>query len=221
MWQSRRFVVDHRSAIRQFVQSKETTPELTQNILGRLLDRERASAQRSNRHLILVFLSALAFELLNRNLVGEFSLGGIKLAGLSFIRTLIPVFMGYAYAVAFFSWLSIVVQRRVLHQYMEVAFPGLYQSRLWDFLESSTSPLTEDIPESFVDRGTSRALDVAMGIQVLLFIIGPIVFIAYAYVQLFKQQGAGALPLWICLGVNLVLFAAGAILLMKSITLEE
>src|SRR5687767_757561 len=81
--------------IDQFLTSDETTAEFARELLWRVCDIVTDVNRVARRKAVVMMSLLIVFELLNRGLINEASLGGIRLAQLDFLRTLVPLAVGY------------------------------------------------------------------------------------------------------------------------------
>ena len=145
----------------------------------------------------LLLSLAIVCELLNQVTVSEFSIFGVKLTNLILVRKLIPVAIAYL----FNSHSSLLALRRLLLECLfhsvQAAQPQIFHNGLWSFLNP---PSTFEIQSIFVARA-NRLLKRAMSNLSLLLMIavafGPILYLIYAYLQLFYSFGLADLLLWL------------------------
>lgn len=214
-----RVTFGYRARAKAFVESPRVDAEFLQHFYWRLVDRQELILRRSRKHFVAIGASALIFELLNRNLIGELAVSGIKLSGLSFLHLLLPAVIAYCYLVAFHGWVGYQILRGIAEDFIAVAFPGFRASGLAAALAPSSNVVSEEVPYALVPPRARKALVVADGMQVVVFVVGPVVFLVYAYIQLFGREGFGDSGLWIALGLTVALVVGSWIYMLKSFNL--
>lgn len=139
------------------------------------------------RNVLLMLVMAAVFELINRNEVGGFSFAGVEVRNLSVVQIVIPVIVGFLYMetwelVALFQYYE-----RIHFRVQSWMFPHLRRTSLARVL----------VPMPFGGKApywrlgnrsvTSRVAGVADLIRVIVLMLTPAVFLAYAFVQTFSH----------------------------------
>jgi hypothetical protein len=165
-------------------------PELARDLLGRILDDAVRLNSRIIREITTMVALAVAFELLNRNLVGEASAFGFKAAKLGFLRYWVPIAIGFL----LFRICSIIRDRNFTLDVAEAicaqTYPELTRSGLLSvitpgiWISTASNP-----PEALIERKAFvyRQLTASVEFAVTFFII-PFGFTGYAIIQLFRQS---------------------------------
>jgi hypothetical protein len=207
--------------VQKFLKAEETTPELVRETFWRIVDIAKEILKAQRRTAILLISFAFIFELLNRSLVNEASLLGIKLSRIEFLATLTPVAISYSY-------LRFTALARDLQAYLNVLYRitndklrGLYDSDLDRMITYVGGPTIAALPRAYAPH--YRRIGVwASVLELSLYNLLPITFIAYAFWQLFSARGAEDLLVWMSLLASaLFLAAAFGFAAMSFRTLSE
>lgn len=209
-------------AIQSFKDQAIDSPELAREAFWRLLDNIKASHNRVKRSFALTAFFALAFELLNRGLVSEASVGGVKLVKLEPLKFVVPIAIGFL----FFNAMSAIRDRNVVSslygRVSEAVYPDLHESGI-DAALAPAGLLTSIFPDVYVsDRTRGLAAAFSTFEHVAVAILLPVGFFIYTTVQLFSQSGVASLGAWVSAVLTAILIAAGlAIMLIMQGEMEE
>jgi hypothetical protein len=204
-------------AIGSLKNQSRKSPELAREAFWRLLDRIKEYHDRVKRSLALMILFALAFELLNRGLISEASVAGIKLTELESLRLAIPVAIGYV----FFSAMSAIRDRLVVTSAYARASQALYPDFHESAIDAVLAPaglITSIFPWVYVPDRTRTLGGIFSVIEhFTVELILPVGFFVYAVTQLFSQGGVASLGVWVSTILTAILIAAGlAVVLLAS-----
>ncbi|MET8121383.1 hypothetical protein [Micromonospora sp. NPDC005291] len=191
--------------VRQFLDSEEATPEFLRECLWRIVDILRDLAMSQRRAVVGILSLMLVFELLNRSLVNEASLVGVKLARLDFLQTPIPAAACYLFLRSTAVAKDRDIYTSVYYAIVGQRFPGLYASQIDRLFTTSRGLTFSSVPKRYYMRGDHIwpfALPVAEGRVTVL--ITP-AFSFYAYWQIFARSGIGSLATWLSLIVAVAL----------------
>jgi hypothetical protein len=161
---------------------------------------------RSSRFLLLI---AIVFELISRAAVSELSFSGVKITDLSLIQKTLPLIAAYFY----YTTMSGVAMRRLLTEFHDRLFTLLSPKFRTEDFELFLLPFTPLITERIIANNTNgwiskliRNLSLPLMIIVLL---GPLIFEAYAFYELFYSFGVKDVVTWIVLSISLVFITHG------------
>jgi hypothetical protein len=199
-------VSDAASHARIFLEARETTPELLRETMWRLVDIVREILRSQRRTAILLVAFSFAFELLNRSLVTEASLAGIKLSRIEFLATLTPVAISYAYLRFAALARDLGAYMSVLHHLITGKFPGLYESHLDRMIIYLGGPTIAPLPVTYAPH-YRRVAAVASVSELSLYNLLPLLFTAYAFWQLFSAHGPRDPLVWISLIISTLFLA--------------
>jgi hypothetical protein len=190
------------SQVDRFLDSKETSGELIQEVLWRLVDAIKEMLRSQRRSTVIAISFAVLFELLNRRLIDEAAFSGFRLSRLDFIRSLLPA------AISYFI-LRFGVQARDLSVYLAVIdritarkFQGLHASELNSLLGYVSGPTFGSMPRTYI-----RWQRVSTGAQLLELVVltlGPLLFLCYAFWQLFSSNGYDDVLVWASLFLSTI-----------------
>jgi len=199
------------------LESPDSTPELEREILWRLLDTIKGVSHSQRRIVVAIVGVAAGFELLNRNLVREFSVTGVKITDLAFLRIVAPVAM--AYLLFRFAVLArdVGVNLAIVAHLTCQRFYGLYITDMDRVLVALAGPAGGRPPPAYTPKWRGLG-DIAVLFQIFMASAGTLLFIPYAFWQLHIRGGFEPLA-WIALGVAAVciVLAAGFIVMAWNI----
>ncbi|GAA1409227.1 hypothetical protein ACFQZ4_16240 [Catellatospora coxensis] len=207
--------------VKQFLDDKKTDPELVREYLGLLLAEQRSLVSQINRSFGLMFLLATLFVLIAVQGVQELSIGGVKLGNLHFISALIPVVMAglFARAAMLNARRSVVVE--TYNKLNEQVCPGLYQSDLDTLLIPNLFFVTSE-PLMFGWSGRMKKVaEIAWIAEICVFIMLPIVFYVYAYIQIFSLLPVTSPPAWISFLLTVAMYSLAAFVLFEHMNAKR
>jgi hypothetical protein len=156
---------------------------------------------------------AAGFELLNRNMLAEFSVTGAKFTDVDFLRTLAPAVV--AYLLLRFAVLAreLGINHSVFSHLTCQYFYGLHGSEIDRVLAVVGGPAVSRPPPAFTPKGRLLG-DSAMTVQTIISVVAPCVFIVYAFCQLLMKSPANILT-WLAMAATLVclFFTAGFVVM--------
>jgi hypothetical protein len=195
------------SHVRTFLEAKETTPDLLRETMWRIVEIIREILRSQRRAAILLVAFAFAFELLNRSLVTEASLAGIKLSRIEFLAILTPVAISYLYLRFAALGRDLGAYSFVLYHVTNGKFPGLNESHLDRMIIYIGGPTIAPLPALYAPH--YRRVAVVTGLlELALYNLLPLLFTAYAFWQLFSAHGPKDLLVWLSLTISTLFLAA-------------
>src|ERR1700722_10374485 len=121
-------VTNYETAIKTFLSGEKKDPDFIKQCFWELKAECDSYAKSIARWRILSFTAACLFELLNRRLIGEVSLSGIKVIRLSFLLYIIPP----AVTVSLLTIATLNIEQnmyiKTLREFSRQQFPALYRS---------------------------------------------------------------------------------------------
>jgi hypothetical protein len=214
------------SEVRKFVEAKETTPDLLRETLWRFVDLARDTLKSQRRVAILLVALAFAFELLNRSLVNEASLAGIKLSRPGFLATLTPAAISYLYLRFASSGRDLNVYLSVVYCITSHRFLGLNESRLDSMVVAVGGPTLTLLPRTYAPHWRRMTAGMPLS-ELAVYNFLPFGFVIYAFWQLFTRHGTGDPLIWASLIASTVLlvtalgFVAMGVRLLNQPELER
>jgi hypothetical protein len=193
------------SRVDLFLEAERNNPELLRDTLWRMIDINREITRTQKRTGLAMAGAAIAFELLNRGLVGEASFGGIKVSQVEFLTSLAPLAVSYCFLRFIVLSRDLGVYRAIVVRITSRAFPGLYTSdfdRMLPYAYLGGSTVTW-LPVGYSFH-LKRIWIVAALLEAAVFILTPAIFLIYAYWQLFSS-GPTDILVWLSL-IGAVLF---------------
>lgn len=210
-------------AIKSFEAQAMKSPELAREAFWRLLDNIRHFQNSAMRSFTLMIFFALAFELLNRGLVSEASVGAVKLAKLDTLKFIFPVAIGYKY----FTAVSAVRDRNIMASaYVRVSdavYPKLHDSGIDSLLSVPSGLVTSLFPWVYVDDTSARLVAILSALEhAVAALVLPVALPAYTLVQVFRQDGADSWQAWTSLVLTVTTVVAGlAVMYIQSRAVEN
>ncbi|MFF0350572.1 hypothetical protein ACFYP0_23025 [Micromonospora arida] len=185
--------------VRQFLDSEEATPEFLRECLWRIVDILRDLAMSQRRTIVGILSLMLVFELLNRSLVNEASLVGVKLARLDFLQTPIPAAVCYLFLRAIAVAKDRDIYASVYYAIVGQRFPGLYASQMDRLFTNSRGLTFSSVPKRYYMHGDHIWPFVLPAAEAVATVLITPVFSFYAYWQIFARGGVGSLATWLSL----------------------
>lgn len=185
-------------AVAAFEAQALKSPELARETFWRLLDNIKECQRRVNRSLILMAVFALLFELLNRGLVSEASVGGLRLTGLESLIFVPPIAIGFE----IFYAMSAIRDRNVMisayGRLSSAIYPDLNESHVDALLVTPSGFVTPNFPSVFINARAFRLSAILGASEYVMFgLVLPIALPAYTIAQLYGHYGIGAWQSWI------------------------
>jgi hypothetical protein len=185
-------------AVKAFEEQALESPELAREAYWRLLDNTKEFQKRVNRSFVLMAVFALAFELLNRGLVTEVSVGGLRLTRLESLDFVLPIAIGFE----IFSAMSAIRDRNVMmgaYARLSVAiYPNLHDSFINALLITPSGFITSIFPYVYINDRAGRLTSFLSAFEYVVFgFLLPIGLPAYILTQLFRHGGFDAWEAWV------------------------
>lgn len=168
--------------------AKEHAPQYTSELLTTWRDAERSLS----RTLLLLFIVAVAAELIARGDAREATVGFVKLTDLELIHELLPAVFAYLYAAVAILAADTSMQEVVFRQLVRHRWPSLWRAHLDRPLYPANSTLftTERFVHSYRKASRMRKLlDAAFWARFGALVIAPLAFEVYVFVRLFDRYG--------------------------------
>lgn len=204
--------------VERFLSAEETTPDLREVCLWRLSDQLGRISAAEKRHIASMSIAMVVFELLNRSLVYEATLAGVKVVNFGFLQPILPAVVAFVYMRLMVLNRDHDVYTSVYYTVVRQGFPGLYSSHIDRLFTSISGFVFTRIPEAFLSPSKRRMGLVALAVEVLVILTLPVMFGVYAYWQLFARQGFASLITWVTLALTCVFFVLGLMLAFMSAT---
>jgi hypothetical protein len=185
-------------AVKAFEEQALESPELAREAYWRLLDNTKEFQKRVNRSFVLMAVFALAFELLNRGLVTDVSVGGLRLTRLESLNFVLPIAIGFE----FFSAISAIRDRNVMMgAYARLSvdiYPNLHDSFINALLITPSGFITSIFPYVYINDRAGRLTSFLSAFEYVVFCFAlPIGLLAYILIQLFRDGGFAVLAVWV------------------------
>jgi hypothetical protein len=204
------------SLVQRFLSAEETTPGMKEACLWRLSDQLTTIAAAERRHTISIGLAMLVFELLNRSLVREASVVGVKISDFGFLQPLLPVAVAFLYLRLMILNRDQEVYTSVYYAVAQQGFPGLYASQIDRLFTSISGYVVSVLPGPFMSRGKRRISFITLMVELLLTITLPLAFCIYAYWQLFTRKAIAGGFVLVTAVPTLVFLTLGVMLIFTS-----
>ena len=149
-----------------------------------------------------------AFELLNRSLVTEASMAGIKLTRIEFLAILIPAATSYQYLRFAALARDLGAYHSVFYLITNGKFSGLWSSDLDRMILHLGGPTTTQLPAVYAPHQRRLAVGASLT-ELTLYNILPLLFAGYAFWQLFSAHGPSDPLVWLSLIVSIFLLSVG------------
>jgi hypothetical protein len=177
------------------------------------LQSSKEKSQDQSRLLTLqLFLLFFAFELLTRAAVSEVSIGYFKISDLTLVIKILPVIICYTY----YELISMGSLRRLksimLFELIQSELKPPKNDDLAPIMFFGTSYEAEELIARNIEGKTSIIVESLTLPLKLAIILGPILFIIYAYYRIFATYGFGDILSWIFLPVSLSFLPEGLII---------
>jgi len=208
-------------AVKAFEEQALKSPELAREAFWRLLDNIKEFQKRVNRSFVLMAVFALVFELLNRRLVSEASVGGLRLTELESLSFVLPVAIGFEV----FYAMSAIRDRNVMigaYGRLSVAiYPKLDESRINALLVTPSGFITPSLPGVHINDRAFRLASFLSTFEYVVFgFLLPIGLPAYVLVQLFRHGGFAVLEVWVSAVLTSIFIVVGFAIFF-SMEMEE
>ncbi len=184
--------------------------------MWRMVDTVRDILRAQRRASILLVAFAFGFELLNRSLVAEASLAGIKISRIEFLATLIPVAVSYLYLRFAALARDLGVYSSVLYSMTDGKFPGLRQSNLDRMIIYLGGPTTAPLPAMYAPYYRRLAVVTSL-LELALYNVLPLLFTGYAFWQLFSAHGVTDLLVWLSLAISTLFLALALVFVAMGV----
>ncbi|HET6530387.1 MAG TPA: hypothetical protein VFH03_07175 [Actinoplanes sp.] len=209
---------EHFDAFKEFA---EHHPEFAKDIIGRLLDQVRELAKRTKNVFLGMVVTAVAFELLNRKLLGEASAFGFKVAKLDFLRYFAPIVMSFLlFQIINIARDGLFIQNTT-RALTRLAYPALSRSLILDMTVPVTGLLSSaNASVELIGARAVRKRDIIDNFELVLFtLVMPLSFAVYSIVQLFRQGDSPFIAAIATLSVTVLVLAA-AVWALKALVEE-
>jgi hypothetical protein len=164
--------------------------EQAEKYIDRLLSVWTEYAKTGQRYSIILLLAMISFELINRSIVTEFSIGAIKVVDVSVIHAFLPVlvsFLMFKTLVEFVRWRHI---ENVYNAVMRQFHPALYKNDFQLLLYPPSSLLGNAFTRK--EFGSSAGMlnfsSITQKVLGFLYTLAAAIFVVYSYEQLFAHH---------------------------------
>lgn len=207
---------NYEEAISILLSGEKTDPDFIKQCFWELKAECDSSWKKILRWAIIGLSAICLFELLNRSLVGEFTLSGIKVVHLSFLLYIIPPVVAVSLLnVATFN-IEQNIYIRTLREFARQQFPSLHESQLLEFFFAHQGTPGTYFPSTLVESRVEISVAFSQAGQFYLVPIAYVAFELYAYFQLFMHVGRNNLPVIISLCVSAILLALACFLIFSK-----
>lgn len=179
----------HEEIVKTFLSSPEADSDFRIQYLWRLIDEITECGKKMTRWVVLSIVLICFFELLNRNLISEASISGIKISHFTFLLYAIPPLVAFI----MLTFLALATEQdifdKTIRELAKAHFSDLQRTDLIELLYADLSVFGNLIPKSLLSNKRNRGLNTYFVVQAGTFLLLYPIFELYAYTQLFKHSG--------------------------------
>ncbi len=205
--------------VKTFLSSASADPDFIKQCFWGLKTEYDFYGKKITRWAIVGIVAACLFELLNRNLIGEIDVSGVKVARLSFLLYIMPPIV----AASLLNLATLNIEQNIylllLKEFALQQFPALHETEIIALYLAQQGGLVGYIPDSFVKPRTITFLDLSRTGQALLVVASFIIFEFYAYTQLFVHSRHNILPSVISVCISAAILTLAVPLVLNSDTI--
>lgn len=206
--------MDVRGRIRVAFEEDAVDSDELRNYLTELRVNWRQAELTLSRTISLILLTCVAFELLTRGVVSEVSVVFLKISNATqLVAPALPVMLAYLTLNLIMLIGDINLYELVHETAIELRHKSLYDNHMEVALEPPGAFFTGSRLK--FSRGTSinRALaPIFTFLRIGIYLILPVIFLAYTYVRLLATRGLGDVLVWASMGISAILVVAATLL---------
>jgi hypothetical protein len=181
-----------------FKEQASRTPELAREAFWRLLDNAKDCQKRINRALITMAIFGLIFELLNRRLLSEVSVVGLKFAKLETLLFIPPIVIGFEAFYGASAFRDRSVMNSAYSRLSDAVYPDFHSSDVDVLLVVPSGIVTSIFPNVWINNEAAGLAWLLNAVEYVLFAaLLPVGLPVYTLVQLFRHTGPAAPESWI------------------------
>jgi hypothetical protein len=199
-----------------FASWAEDDPETAREYTWKLVDTIKETSSAIKRSYISIVLLALLFVLLDRGLVDEASVMGIKFSKVGFIIFALPIVIAFTFYRLVIHGIENEINKEVYYGITRRTYPGLASSYFDTLIQSSPSIGSSGFPEDLLPRNIRRFSSWSNNVETITVVfILPLGVVLYEAVQLFRSSESPYLAATISTMLSVMLLSTAYVFALR------